>query len=67
MVVTSCVVYSRGCPAELWPLFHHKDNLWWKRTFIPMATMVVLHHKHMKVSMSSHLHHVLCVFPQKRF
>jgi len=38
--VTSCVVYSGGCPAELWPFFHHKDNVWWKRTFLPMVTIV---------------------------
>jgi len=26
-----------------------KGNVWWKRTFIPMVTIVVLHHKHMKL------------------
>jgi len=25
-----------------------KDNVWWKRTFLPVVTIVVLHHKHMK-------------------
>jgi len=58
---------NTGCQAELCPLFHHKDNVWWKRTFLPMTTIVVLHHKHMKVVMSSHLHHMLCVFRQIRF
>jgi len=32
-----------------------------------MATMVVQHHKHMKMAMSSHLQHMLCMFSQKRF
>jgi len=26
-----------------------KGNVWWKRTFLPMATIVVLHNKHMKL------------------
>jgi len=25
-----------------------KGNVWWKRTFLPVVTMVVLHQKHMK-------------------
>jgi len=25
-----------------------KGNVWWKRTFLPVVTIVVLHHKHMK-------------------
>jgi len=25
-----------------------KGNMWWKRTFLPVVTIVVLHHKHMK-------------------
>jgi len=30
-------------------MFHHKDNVWWKHAFLPMATIVVLHHRHTKV------------------
>jgi len=29
-----------------------------------MTTIVMLRHKHMKVVMSSHFHHMLCVFRQ---
>jgi len=32
-----------------------------------VATIIVLHHKHMKVAMSSHLHHMICVVLEKRF
>ena len=35
--------------AELHLCFVIKGNVWWKRTFIPMVTVVVLHHKHMKL------------------
>jgi len=34
---------------ELHLCFVIKGNMWWKRTFLPMATIVVLHHKHMKL------------------
>jgi len=40
-------VQSRGCRTE--PLFRHKGNVWWKRTFLPMATIIVLHYKDMKL------------------
>jgi len=26
-----------------------KGNLWWKRTFLPIVTIVALHHKHLKL------------------
>ena len=26
-----------------------KCNVWWKRTFLPLATILALHHKHMKL------------------
>jgi len=26
-----------------------KRNAWWQRTFLPMATILALHHKHMKL------------------
>jgi len=26
-----------------------KGNVWWKRTFLPMVTISVLHYKHMKL------------------
>jgi len=34
---------------ELQLCFVIKGNVWWKRTFLPMVTVVVLHHKHMKL------------------
>jgi len=34
---------------ELHLCFVIKGNVWWKRIFLPMATIVVLHHKHMKL------------------
>ena len=34
---------------ELHLCFVIKGNVWWKRTFLPMATIVVLQHKHMKL------------------
>ena len=34
---------------ELHLCFVINDNVWWKRTFLPMVTIVVLHHKHMKL------------------
>ena len=34
---------------ELHLCFVIKGNVWWKRTFLPMATIVVLHHKNMKL------------------
>ena len=35
--------------AELHVCFVIKGNVWWKSTFLPMVTVVVLHHKHMKL------------------
>ena len=35
--------------AELHLRFVTKCNLWWKRTFLPMVTIIVLHHKHTKL------------------
>jgi len=35
--------------AELHLRFVINCNLWWKRTFLPMVTIIVLHHKHMKL------------------
>ena len=35
--------------AELLLCFVTKGNEWWKRTFLPMVTIVALHHKHMKL------------------
>jgi len=35
--------------AELHICFIIKGNVWWKRTFVRMVTIVVLHHKHMKL------------------
>jgi len=36
--------------AKLRHCFVIKGNVWRKRTFLPMVTIVVLHHKHMKLS-----------------
>jgi len=35
--------------AELHLCFVIKGNVWWKRTFLPMVTIVVLHLRHMKL------------------
>jgi len=35
--------------AELHLRFVIKCNLWWKRTFLPIVTIIVLHHKHTKL------------------
>jgi len=35
--------------AELHRRFVIKCNLWWKRTFLPMVTITVLHHKDTKL------------------
>jgi len=35
--------------ADLHLCFVIEGNVWWKRTFLPMATIAVLHHKHMKL------------------
>ena len=35
--------------AELYLCFVIKSNLWWKCTFLQRVTVVVLHHKHMKL------------------
>jgi len=49
--------------AELHLCFVIKGKVWWKRTFLPMATIVVLHHQHMKLFM--HLHHILLCGPSE--
>jgi len=35
--------------AELNLCFVEEGNVWWKRTFLPKVTIVVLHHAHMKL------------------
>jgi len=35
--------------AELHLCFVIKGNMWWKRTFLSMVVIVVLHHKHMNL------------------
>ena len=35
--------------AELHLCFVRKGNVWWKRTFLRMVTIAVLHHKHTKL------------------
>jgi len=44
--VPELLVQSRGRAAELHLCFVTKGNVWWKRTFLPMVTIVVLHHKY---------------------
>jgi len=45
--------------AEMHVCFVIKGYVWWKRTFLPMAAILVLHHKNMKL-FTSHLHpHVI--------
>ena len=44
------LVQSRGRRNRTAPFrFVIKGNVWWKRTFLPMVTIAVLHHKHMKL------------------
>jgi len=38
--------------------------VWWKGTFLAIVNVVVLHHKHMKLS--SHLHHMLLRGPSEK-
>ena len=42
--------------ADLHLCFVIKGNVWWKRIFLPMATIAVLHHKHMKLFKPFTLH-----------
>jgi len=39
----------KAAATELHLCFVIKGNVWWKRTFLRMATIVVLHHKHIKL------------------
>jgi len=48
---------------ELQLCFVIKRNVWWKRTFLPTVTIVVLHHKHMKLFKP--LHHMLLRVPSE--
>ena len=43
-----------------------KGNIWWKRTFLPMVTIVVLHHKHMKL-FKPFTPHIIAWFVRKGF
>jgi len=52
--------------AELHLGFVIKGNVWWKRTFPPMVTIVMLHHKHM-MSFKPLYTTCYCVVRQKRF
>jgi len=49
---------------ELHLCFVIKGIVWWKCTFLPMTTIVVLHHKHMKLVKP--LNTCDCVVRQKR-
>jgi len=52
--------------AELHLCFVIKGNLWWKRTFLPMVTIVVLHRKRMKLFKPLYTT-CYCVVRQKTF
>jgi len=45
---------------ELQLCFVIKRNVWWKRTFLPTVTIVVLHHKHMKLFKPFTSHVIAC-------
>jgi len=49
-MITSFWCSLEVAAAELHLCSVMKSNLWWKRTFLPMFTIVVLHHKHLKLS-----------------
>jgi len=51
---------------ELYLCFVIKGNLWWKRTFLPMVTIVVLHYKYIKLFKLS-TPHVIVWFARKGF
>jgi len=51
---------------ELHLCFVIKGKVWWKRTFLPMATIAVLHHKHMKL-FTPFTPHVIARSVRKRF
>jgi len=61
--VTSCA--SGGSRSRTAACFIIKGNVWWMRTFLPMATILALHHKHMKLV--KRLHHMLLRVPSKMF
>jgi len=46
--------------AKLHLCFIIKGNVWWKRTFLAMVTIVVLHHKHMKLVKPFTPHVIAC-------
>jgi len=50
--------------AEVHLRFVIKGNVWWKGTFLAIVNVVVLHHKHMKLS--SNLHHMLLRGPSEK-
>jgi len=52
--------------AELHLCFVIKGNVWWKRTFLPMITIAMLHHKHMKLFKPLYTT-CYCVVRQERF
>ena len=43
-----------------------KRSLWWKRTFLPVVTIIVLHHKHTKL-LKSFTQHVIAWSVRKGF
>jgi len=51
---------------ELQLCFVIKGNMWWKRTFLAMVTIVVLHHEYMKL-FKLFTRHVIAWFARKGF
>jgi len=52
--------------AEQHLCFVIKGNVWWKRTFLPMVTIVVLHHNYM-ILFKLFTPHVTAWFTRKGF
>jgi len=57
--VISCAVWRQPQPnCDLY--FVIKGKVWWKRTFLPMDTIVTLPHKHMKLVKPFTPHVIAC-------
>ena len=52
--------------AELHLCFVIKGNVWWKRTFLSMVAIVMLHHEHMNL-FKPFIPHVIAWSVRKRF
>ena len=61
---TSGAVSRLPQPTE--PLFRHKGNVWWKRTFLPIRWLLSLCYIINTWSYSSHLHHMSLRGPSEK-